>query len=131
LDVYIHSNHLNQGETFADLGLHDFFVAHHQVAHRHLKRLDLDPLNVELLSRGSLPQLKCREPYERVLEASIGYAASCSVAVMDEVAIVNKRTMEVNERVVEMNRRVGTLLDGVWRDSWSLILSCLTGCWGR
>jgi hypothetical protein len=32
---------------------------------------------------------------------------------MDEVAIVNKWTMEVDKRVVELNRRVGTLLDEV------------------
>jgi hypothetical protein len=110
MDIYVRSNSLNQGETFADLGLNDFFVAHRRVAHCHLERLDLDPLNAELLSRGSLPQLECREPYDRVLKASIGYAASCSVAVMDEVAIVNERTMEVDERVVEMNGRAGTLL---------------------
>jgi hypothetical protein len=32
---------------------------------------------------------------------------------MDEVAIVNERTMEIDERVVEINGSVGTLLDEV------------------
>jgi hypothetical protein len=76
-------------ETFADLGLNDFFIAHCRIARRHLERLDLSAGTAELLSRGSLPQLECQEPYNRVLEASISYAASCSVAVMDEVAIIN------------------------------------------
>jgi hypothetical protein len=113
LDVDIHSHHPSHGESFSDLGLNDFFIAHRRVARRRLKRLDLDPLNAELLSRGSLSQLECREPYDRVLEASIGYAASCSVTVMDEVAIVNERAMEIDERVVETNGRVNTLLDEV------------------
>jgi hypothetical protein len=59
-----------------------------------------------------------REPYNQVLEASIGYAALCSVAVMDEVAIVNEKVdglvnkMDVvDERVGELNGRVLTLTD--------------------
>jgi hypothetical protein len=112
MDVYICSNRPSDTDT-SDLGLLDFFIAHHQVACRCLERLDLNSSTAKLLSRGSLPQLKRREPYNWVLEASIGYAASCGVAVMDEVAIVNKRAMEIDERVMEMNGRVGTLLDGV------------------
>jgi len=32
-----------------------------------------------------------REPYNVVLEASMGYAGACSVAVMDDVALVNEK----------------------------------------
>jgi hypothetical protein len=113
MDVYVRSHRPSATETFEDLGLNDFFIAHRRVARRRLERLDISPMNAELLSRGSLPQLERREPYNRVLEASIGYAAACSVAVMDEVAVVNERTTDLDERVVEMNGRVCTLLDEV------------------
>jgi hypothetical protein len=113
MDVYVRSHRPSATETFEDLGLNDFFIAHRRVARRRLERLDISPMNAELLSRGSLPQLERREPYDRVLEASIGYAAACSVAVMDEVAVVNERTTDLDERVVELNGRVCTLLDEV------------------
>ena len=41
-----------------------------------------------------------------VLEASIGYAASCGVVVMDEVADLNKR---VDVRMEEVEEDVGSL----------------------
>jgi hypothetical protein len=113
LNVYIHSHQASPDETFADLGLNNFFIAHRQVARRHLKRLDLSAGTAELLLRGSLPQLERLESYDRVLEASIGYTASCSITVMDKVAIVNERMMKVDKRVVELNGGVGTLLDEV------------------
>jgi hypothetical protein len=62
LDVYIRSHRPSTIETFSDLGLSDFFIAHRRVARRRLERLDLSQSTAELLSRGSLPQLERREP---------------------------------------------------------------------
>ena len=44
----------------------------------------------ELLARGVQVGLKCREPYNPVLEASIGYASAAAVAIIDELTFVNK-----------------------------------------
>jgi hypothetical protein len=119
-DVYVRSNNPSDEIEFSDLGLSDFFIAHRRVARRRLERLQLTPITAELFSRGAQPQLERREPYNQVLEAAMGYAASCGVAVMDEVAVVNEKmdgvvdSMNlVDERVVELNGRVGTLLDEV------------------
>src|SRR5258708_34474940 len=53
-----------------------------------------------LLSRGAQHRLDPREPYNMVLEASLGYTASCSVAAFDEVASVYERTDELDWRVI-------------------------------
>src|SRR5258708_16179019 len=41
-----------------------------------------------------------REPYNIVLEASLGYTASCSVAAFDEVALVYERTNKLDQRII-------------------------------
>ena len=53
--------------------------------------LSLSDNTQELLSGGVQVGLKRREPYDPILEASIGYAGAAAIAVMDEVAFVNKR----------------------------------------
>ena len=74
-DVYLRSNTSNLGsDEFQDLGLNDFL--------------------------GVQPHWEQQEPYNMVLEACLGYAASCSVVVMDEVADLNKR-IDVEMREVE------------------------------
>ena len=102
-DVYLHSNTSNPGsDEFQDLGLNDFLVAQRRVARRKLERLQLTPYQGSLFSRGIQPHWEQREPYNVVLEASIGYAASCGVVIMDEVADLNERVdvrMEVEEDV--------------------------------
>ena len=48
----------------------------------------------ELLSQGVGVGLKSKKPYDAIWEASIGYAGAVAVAVIDEVAFVNKRQDE-------------------------------------
>ena len=55
----------------------------------------------ELLSRGVQVGLKRREPYNPILEASIGYAGATAVAIMDEVAYVNERQDKRMEGIKE------------------------------
>ena len=55
----------------------------------------------ELLSQGVQVSLKRREPYDPILEASIGYAGAAAVAIMDEVAFVNERQDERMEGIEE------------------------------
>ena len=91
-DVYLRSNTSNPGlDEFQDLGLNDFLVAQRQVARQKLEHLQLTPYQGSLFSRGVQPHWEQREPYNAVLEASIGYTASCGVVVMDEVADLNER----------------------------------------
>ena len=104
-DVYLHSNTSNPGsDEFQDLGLNDLLVAQRQVARRKLERLQLTPYQGYLLSQGVQPQWEQREPYNMVLEASLRYAASCSVVVMDEVVDLNER-VDVEMREVEEDVR--------------------------
>ena len=102
-DVYVRSisSNVDQDE-FSDLGLSDFFLVHRRVARRSLERLQLSPYQAGLLSRGVQTGLDRREPYNAVLEASMGYAGACSVTVMDEVASLNERV----EKLVEENERL-------------------------
>ena len=73
-NVYIRSDlHDPDTDSFNDLGLSDFFVAHRRVARRKLERLQLSPFQAGLFSRGSQIGLDRQEPYHEVLEASIGY----------------------------------------------------------
>ena len=64
----------------------------------------------ELLSQGVQVGLKRREPYNPILEASIGYAGVAVVAVMDKVAYVNerqdKRMEEIKESALGLVSRV-------------------------
>ena len=55
----------------------------------------------ELLSQGVQVGLKRREPYDPILEASIGYAGAAAIAVMDEVAFVNERQDKRMEGIEE------------------------------
>ena len=104
-DVYLRSNTSNLGsDEFQDLRLNDFLVAQRRVARRKLEHLRLTPYQGSLLSRGVQPQWEQREPYNMVLEASLGYAALCSVVVMDEVADLNER-VDVEMREVEEDVR--------------------------
>ena len=86
---------------FSTLGLSDFFIAHRRVARHRLDRLSLTGNTQELLSRGVGVNLERREPYDPILEASIGYAGAAAVAVMDEVAFVNERQDERMEGIEE------------------------------
>src|SRR5258708_3571125 len=100
-DVYRRSTiHNLDDDGFFDVGLRDFLVANRRVARRRLDRLSLTPHQSGLLSRGAQHRLDPREPYNMVLEASLGYAASCSVAAFDEVASVYERTDELDRRVI-------------------------------
>ena len=56
--------------------------------------LSLSGNTQELLSHGVRVGLERREPYNPILEASIGYVSAAAVAVMDEVAFVNERQDE-------------------------------------
>ena len=106
-DVYLRSNMSNPGsDEFQDLGLNDFLVAQRRVARRKLEHLQLTPYQGSLFSRGVQPHWEQREPYNAVLEASIGYAASCGIVVMDEVVDLNKR---VDVRMEEIEEDVGML----------------------
>ena len=64
----------------------------------------------ELLSQGVQVGLERREPYNPILEASIGYASATAVAVMDEVVYVNerqdKRMEEIEESTLGLLSRV-------------------------
>ena len=105
-DIYAHSSsHDIHDEEFADLGLNDFLVAQRQVARPKLEHLQLTPHQGSLLSRGVQPHWEQREPYNAVLKASIRYAASCDVVVMDEVASLNER---VEDRL-EQRREEGAM----------------------
>ena len=88
-------------DDFSSLGLSNFFITHQQVARRHLDRLSLTGNTQELLSRGVQVGLKRREPYDPILEASIGYAGAAAIAVMDEVAFVNERQDKRMEGIEE------------------------------
>ena len=106
-DVYLRSNTSNPGsDEFQDLGLNDFLVAQRRVARRKLEHLQLTPFQGSLFSRGVQPHWEQREPYNAILEASIGYAVLCGVVVMDEVADLKER---VDVRMEEVEGDVGTL----------------------
>ena len=109
-DVYVRSTSSTVHEDeFSDLGLSDFFIAHRRVARRNLERLQLTPLQAGLFSRGVQTGIERREPYNEVLEAAIGYAGSCSVAVMDEVANVNEKIDGVDGRAFTMRQEIDEL----------------------
>ena len=66
-----------------------------------MDRLSLTGNTQELLSCGVQVGLERREPYNPILEASIGYAGAAAIAVMDEVVFVNKRQDERMEGIEE------------------------------
>ena len=67
----------------------------------------------ELLARGVQGGLECREPYNPVLEVSIGYAGATAVTVIDKVAFVNERQDErmegIEEGVLSLMARVSSI----------------------
>ena len=65
----------------------------------------VDSLSGVSLLRGVQPHWEQQEPYNMVLEASLGYTASCSVVVMDKVADLNER-VDVEMREVEEDVRM-------------------------
>ena len=74
-----------------------------------------------------------REPYNQVLEASIGYASACAIATMDEVAHVNER---FDERMDDTEREVVTLRNRVAESKGELTELCqwhreLSEAWDR
>ena len=66
-----------------------------------MDRLSLSGDTQELLSQGVQVSLERREPYDPILEASIGYASAAAVTVVDEVAFVNERQDERMEGIEE------------------------------
>ena len=100
-EAFRSSNTHAPSDDFSSLGLSDFFIAHRRVAHHRLDCLSLSGNTQELLSRGVRVGLERREPYDPILEASIGYAGTAAVAVMDEVAFVNERQDERMEGIEE------------------------------
>ena len=112
-DIYARSSSSDiHDEEFADLSLNDFLVAQRQVARRKLEHLQLTLHQGSLLSRGVQPHWEQQEPYNAVLEASIGYAALCGIVVMDEVASLNER---VEDRL-EHRREEGAMTMRMVRD---------------
>ena len=132
-DVYTWSSSSNiHDEEFADLSLNDFLVAQRWVARRTLEHLQLTPHQGSLLSWGVQPHWEQQEPYNAVLEASIGYAASCGIVVMDEVASLNERVEDGLEQRREEGamtmRRVRDLEDSlVNKQEAHLQLACQVG----
>ena len=67
----------------------------------------------ELLAQGVQVGLKCRKPYNPVLEASISYAGATAVAIIDELAFVNERQDErmegIKEGVLNLTARVSSV----------------------
>ena len=66
-----------------------------------MDHLSLSGNTQELLSQGVQVGIKRREPYDPILEASIGYAGAAAVAVMDKVAFVNERQDKRMEGIEE------------------------------
>ena len=64
----------------------------------------MTPYQGSLFSQGVQPHWEQQKPYNMVLEASLGYTASCSVVVMDEAAELNKR-VDVEMRDMEEDVR--------------------------
>ena len=85
------SNTHSPSDDFFSLGLSDFFIAHQQVAHCWLDQLALEANTHEHLSWSVSVGIECREPYNAILEAGIGYAGAATIVVMDKVAFVNKK----------------------------------------
>ena len=112
-DVYRRSNtHNPDDDEFADLGLSDFFLAHRRVSRCKLEHLQLTPYQAGLLSRGIQVGMERREPYNAVLEAAMGHTGACSMAVMDDVALVNKKVDTLDKGLGEEVVRV----DGINRE---------------
>ena len=117
-DIYAWSSSSDiHDKEFADLSLNDFLVAQRWVARRKIEHLQLTLHQGSLLSRGVQPHWEQQELYNAVLEARIGYTASCGVVVKDEVASLNERVEDGSEQRREegvmMRRRVRDLEDSL------------------
>ena len=73
------------------LGLHDLVNAGRRVSRRMLDRLQLTSYQAGLLSRGVQSRMDSREPFNRVLDTTIGFAGAVGVAAFDDMAHVNER----------------------------------------
>jgi hypothetical protein len=62
-----------------------------RVSRKKLDSLQLTDYQAGLLSRGVQFQMDRMEPYNMVVEASLGYAGSVGVAAFDEIAGLNER----------------------------------------
>ena len=83
--VYAHSNLMDSAmDSFSNLFLSNFIIAHKRIARRKLDRLQSHPHQAALLQQGVQSQMDCREPYDAVVEASIGYTGACTTMVLDE-----------------------------------------------
>jgi hypothetical protein len=95
-EIYTRSNiHDNDQDPFHNLGFYDFFVAHCHTARRKLSCLRTTEFMSGLLSRGIQPHFDRREPQNEVLQASISYAASCSVSILEETSTLYERQDEL------------------------------------
>src|ERR1700689_4918817 len=109
MDVYRRSGDANCNDSFEDLGnvfvklmtqhladklilgLHDMIGATKRVSRKKLDSLQLTDYQAGLLSRGVQYLMDRMEPYNMVVEASVGYAGSVGVAAFDEIASVNEK----------------------------------------
>ena len=62
-----------------------------RVSRKKLDSLQLTDYQAGLLSRGVQYSMDRMEPYNMVVEASVGYAGSVGVAAFDEIASVNEK----------------------------------------
>jgi hypothetical protein len=103
-ELYARSDdHANDQDPYHDVGLADFFTAHSRTARRKLARLRTTEFMSGLLSRGVQPQFDRREPPSEVLQASIAYAASCSISVLEETSVLYERQDKLMSNV-DINR---------------------------
>src|SRR5258705_4045744 len=116
-NIYHRSNpHNPDDDEFTELGLSDFFLAHRRVARRKLEHLQLTPFQAGLVARGVQVGMERREPYNAVLEAAMGYTGLCSVAVMDDVALVNEKVDKLDEGLGEEVVRLDMIRQELLRD---------------
>ena len=91
-DVYVRSAHPNGADdSFEDLFLNDFIIAHKRVARRKLEAIEMCQAHRHFLERGSNHQLEKSEPYNGVLDAALGYAAAGTTMVYDVTVDINDK----------------------------------------
>ena len=100
-EVFRWSNTHSPDDDFFSLGLSNFFIAHRHVAHCCLDQLALPSNTQELLAQGVQAGLKHREPYNPILEVSIGYAGAAADTIIGELAFVNERQDQRMEGIKE------------------------------
>ena len=91
-NVYVRSAHPNGAEdSFEDLFLNDFVIAHKRVARRKLEAIEMCQAHRHFLERGSNHQLEKSEPYNGILDTALGYAAAGTTMVYDIAVDVNDK----------------------------------------